>query len=337
MSKIKNDLFVDSEDTNNVNQNNKKDSDSNEGTKDLKSSKEIMTLKDDVKSFKNSTRKKEPVKGDLKSVKDRTDENKDNDIEEKDGEINGNLNETTDNDTGKKKLTWKEKREERRIAKENYKKHVKEEKEHWRSLSREEKKEERKLRYAKLFDDTVKEQGRQIYKPFSWGRLTLNILFFPFRVVEFFIKFLWGSLNIVFLIFAICCFIGVFAFTKIYPTYQEATTKAYDKLAHLRDSNFRMFENTRIYDKDGNKLGEINAGDYHYVDIYSKLNGNRLTSRKFYIGKDEDKREEKYYIWSMPVAEESQPAIPKYKLVLENKDEVQAFINFLQEQQKEKK
>ena len=88
---------------------------------------------------------------------------------------------------------------------------------------------------------------------------------------------------------------------------------------------------------DYRDIKEYDSGDYHYVDIYSKLNGNRLTSRKFYIGKDEDKREEKYYIWSMPVAEESQPAIPKYKLVLENKDEVQAFINFLREQQKEKK
>lgn len=79
---------------------------------------------------------------------------------------------------------------------------------------------------------------------------------------------------------------------------------------------------------------EFNDGDYHCIEVYSKTNGDKLASRKFYMG--DDKREEHYYIWNMPCAEDSVPPVPKYNLKLETKEEVQAFLNFLAKQNKEK-
>ena len=171
----------------------------------------------------------------------------------------------------KVKKSWMEKRkerkEQRRQAKLDYQNKKKAEKERWKTLSAKEKKAEREQIRKELFGQTVNEQGNAIYKPFNWWKLIINIVLFPFRVVEFIFKIFWGSLNILFLIAAIGCFAGIFVFAKVYPMYQEASTTAYEKLAKIQDSDFRMFQNTMIYDKNGKILGEIDAGDYHYIDI----------------------------------------------------------------------
>lgn len=104
-------------------------------------------------------------------------------------------------------------------------------------------------------------------KKFSWKKLVLNIILFPFRLVEFIFKFFYGILNILLVALAVAVFVGVLILIKVYPMYQEASTTAYEKLAKLEDSNFRMLENTIIYDKNNKIIGEINAGDYKYVKI----------------------------------------------------------------------
>lgn len=73
--------------------------------------------------------------------------------------------------------------------------------------------------------------------------------------------------------------------------------------------------------------------------IYSKKTGKCLCSRVGYSGNidDENYTTEKYYIFEMPDNEERRAPIPKVQLKLETKEEVQAFFNFLAQQNKEKK
>lgn len=94
-----------------------------------------------------------------------------------------------------------------------------------------------------------------------------SVLLFPFKVVDFILRFIYRFLNFLLIGLALTVFAGVIVFAKVYPMYQEASTTAYEKLAKLEDSNFRMLENTVIYDKNNKVIGEINAGDYKYVKI----------------------------------------------------------------------
>ena len=130
-----------------------------------------------------------------------------------------------------------------------------------RKASRQERKQEK-------FENEVEIQKRAIKgKKWTFWTVLLEILLFPFRLVEFIFKTIYGTLNILLIVFVVAVFAGCLIFAKVYPMYQEASTTAYEKLASIKDSNFRMLQNTRLYDKDGNVLGEIDAGDYHYVDI----------------------------------------------------------------------
>lgn len=137
-----------------------------------------------------------------------------------------------------------------------------------RFIEEQNKSSEKKRKREKEFDDAVISTAEEMRnKKFSWGRLILNIILFPFRLVEFIFKFFYSILNILLIMLAVVAFAEVFIFVKVYPMYQEASTTAYEKLASLQDSNFRMLSNTVIYDKDDEVIGEINAGDYKYVPI----------------------------------------------------------------------
>ena len=62
--------------------------------------------------------------------------------------------------------------------------------------------------------------------------------------------------------------------------------------------------------------------------IFSKKTGKCLTSRVTYTGKSkEDYEPEKYYIFEIPDDEERCAVIPKVKIVLETKEQVQAFLD----------
>lgn len=77
--------------------------------------------------------------------------------------------------------------------------------------------------------------------------------------------------------------------------------------------------------------------DYKYIDIYSKNTHNKLTSRVVYIGDNEILNSEKYYIYNLPLPEERNPDIPKYKLELKTREEVQAFLDAMKQMREEHK
>ena len=125
-----------------------------------------------------------------------------------------------------------------------------------------------KKKQEKKLNDAITSTAEEMRgKKFSWKHLVLNIILFPFRLIEFIFKFFYSILNVLLIVLAVTIFVGVVIFIKVYPMYQEASTTAYEKLAKLEDSNFRMLENTVIYDKNNKVIGEINAGDYKYVKI----------------------------------------------------------------------
>ena len=73
--------------------------------------------------------------------------------------------------------------------------------------------------------------------------------------------------------------------------------------------------------------------------IFSKKTGKCLCSRvsyKEYVAGQEP-REEKYYIFEIPDKEESQPIKGRAKLVLETREQVQAFFDIISKLSKEKK
>lgn len=82
----------------------------------------------------------------------------------------------------------------------------------------------------------------------------------------------------------------------------------------------------------------MEIGDSHVATkIFSKKTGKCLCSRVTNNGKFNSSGPEKYYIFEFPDDDERQPPIPKLKLRLETKEEVQAFFTALAKMQGEKK
>lgn len=75
-------------------------------------------------------------------------------------------------------------------------------------------------------------------------------------------------LHIVTLCFICGCFLGLIVYIKLKPTIDHAQETAYDKLAQMERSDFSMLSDTEIFDKDGKRIGLINAGHYEYVPIH---------------------------------------------------------------------
>ena len=93
------------------------------------------------------------------------------------------------------------------------------------------------------------------------------ILLLPFRIIYWFFRTVYAMLNGILVVLAIALVAGILLSARVLPMYQEASATAYDKLTNIDASNFRQYSNTVIYDNKGKEIGEINAGDYHYVDI----------------------------------------------------------------------
>ena len=66
------------------------------------------------------------------------------------------------------------------------------------------------------------------------------------------------------------------------------------------------------------------------VKVFSVKSGRCLASRVYDHRKNVNQHEpETYYIYELPEPEESQPPIPKVKVVLETKEQVQALLDGL--------
>ena len=51
--------------------------------------------------------------------------------------------------------------------------------------------------------------------------------------------------------------------------YHKLATESYDILATMEKGTFRSLTNTKILDKDGQLIGEVDSGTYLYEDISS--------------------------------------------------------------------
>ena len=69
--------------------------------------------------------------------------------------------------------------------------------------------------------------------------------------------------------------------------------------------------------------------------IFSLKTGKCLCSRVSYTAEYGTPEPEKYYVFEMPDDDERQAPIPKQQIVLETKEEVQAFFDFLAKKAKE--
>lgn len=84
------------------------------------------------------------------------------------------------------------------------------------------------------------------------------------KVVRFFLKFFL----VFFVVFFILgCIAGGYIGLKVWPTIEEYKSIAYDKFDEIGPNTFTYLGDTIIYDANSNVIGEINVGNYEYVDI----------------------------------------------------------------------
>lgn len=65
----------------------------------------------------------------------------------------------------------------------------------------------------------------------------------------------------------ICGIAAAVVWIKIQPIVNGAMQVAYDKMVDIDESSFMRLKDTEIYDKNDNKIGEINIGNYQYTKI----------------------------------------------------------------------
>ncbi len=68
-------------------------------------------------------------------------------------------------------------------------------------------------------------------------------------------------------VFVVCVIAGIFVYVNVLPMFTEAREVVFDKMVHLSEEDFIMKEDTVVYDKKGNVVGSVNAGQYKYVAI----------------------------------------------------------------------
>ena len=134
-----------------------------------------------------------------------------------------------------------------------------------------------------------------------------------------------------------------------------------DKLAQsAADFCFKNFRGIKSMDKvDNNAIYEVEAQDYKnfieqikpeykiikevkldwkttQIQVRSKITNHLLAARTYDSRHGNKQRDpERYYIYETPLAEESLPPTPKYKLNLETREEVQAFFTALSKMREE--
>lgn len=97
------------------------------------------------------------------------------------------------------------------------------------------------------------------------------ILYYTGATVYYTCNFIFGSISFIISTLVIILFLvilcGSILVARVYPIYQQGRDVAYEKLTDLDVSRFRKYSNTEVFDKDNQKIGEIDAGDYQYVEI----------------------------------------------------------------------
>ena len=78
---------------------------------------------------------------------------------------------------------------------------------------------------------------------------------------------------------------------------------------------------------------KVEEREFTIIKIFGIDSDDCICARKTY--NEGANKPEEYYIFKLPESDEWGDAIPKRKIVLETKEEVQAFFNFLSEMRKE--
>ena len=65
----------------------------------------------------------------------------------------------------------------------------------------------------------------------------------------------------------LCLVAGTVVYIKVKPQLEQSRQVAYDTLAQMERDDFSMLSDTEIFDKNGERIGLINAGHYEYADI----------------------------------------------------------------------
>lgn len=82
---------------------------------------------------------------------------------------------------------------------------------------------------------------------------------------------------------------------------------------------------------------QTKAGIYNFTYIYSKKTGKKLCGKRTFTGESHKPHPEKYYIYEMPDDDERRDPIPKMKVVLKTREEVQKFFDAISKANKENK
>lgn len=87
------------------------------------------------------------------------------------------------------------------------------------------------------------------------------------KVLKFIFGFIRGVLTILTVLLILCGVVGYGAYLKFGGQLKDAREEVYDKMSKMDEKTFSMLSDTEVYDKDGNKIGTINAGHYEYTPI----------------------------------------------------------------------
>lgn len=85
------------------------------------------------------------------------------------------------------------------------------------------------------------------------------------------------------------------------------------------------------------KLERIDKGEYEILNIFGKESGKHFTSKITYKPDSKKYEPEKYYIYELPDAREGIAPQPRVKVILETKEEVQAFLTGMKKLKEEGK
>lgn len=113
-------------------------------------------------------------------------------------------------------------------------------------------------------------------------RITCGVIFSILGAMGWLLQTLLQTVTVLLIL---CLVAGCVVSIKVKPYLERSREVAYDTLAQMERDDFSMLSDTEIFDKDGKRIGIINAGHYEYADI-SKIS---LNLQNAYIAQ-EDRR-----------------------------------------------
>lgn len=99
---------------------------------------------------------------------------------------------------------------------------------------------------------------------FQFIRFVVNVIFCILGAAGWLLQALLQTVTVAFIL---CLIAGCVVFIKVKPHLERSREVAYDTLAQMQRDDFSMLSDTEIFDKNGKRIGIINAGHYEYVDI----------------------------------------------------------------------